>query len=530
MKRITTGAIDSGGGNVHIGDIHYKSLEYKELQKNISLYEKLIILSESEEDKQKYRSELRIIEVKLQNFKRGVIELADTFSHIEINTERLKLAKEQFDMGMYSAAKSILISDEILDDQDKLLQRRSELEKKWSSNELDLRRNADEFLILANLAVFDFNQEDRFERCKLYFDRSLSSNKNSENLFNYAYFLQVHNQISKATELYEEALETISPSEDNHRDRVATIYLHMGVIQHEQENLEAAEKLYEQAIKLFRELEQIHHDTEFDGLSTTLGNLGNLKLKQHDFVRTESLYKEVLDRRRRKLASRKTSQRLADLGHSYNNLGNLYFYHDKNNSKKYLNEALTIFRELRDSDGLAYAQFLGNVLINLGEMYKNEGEFESAENSFKDAHDIFIELKDINPEVFLPSYAELLTSIGRFQLSKKELGAAKVSFKKALKLFLNLSNEESNSFSDETISLLIALSTVYAASNVNKEIITILIDSALLRVIRSGKSPKMSEHLSSLLRLVDEIGLDRSAYLEKHPDELKFHIEVELLP
>ena len=40
-KNINTGKIETDGGNVHLGDNYFKSIEYKELQKTISRLEKV---------------------------------------------------------------------------------------------------------------------------------------------------------------------------------------------------------------------------------------------------------------------------------------------------------------------------------------------------------------------------------------------------------------------------------------------------------------------------------------------------------
>ena len=205
-KNTNIGNIDSRGGNVHLGDNYYKSVEYKELQKTITRLEKLVQLAQNAKEKEEYYQELEDEKRKLEEFKVGVISLAETFQKIEIDTDRLESAKRFFDEGKFKEARAVLDTEKIRSDQKKLLQRKLELEKRSDENNEDLKNNSDEYLVLAKLTAIDFNQVDRFGKTIEYFEFSLKSNRNTENIFSYAHFLQKHNQNNRATPLYEEAL------------------------------------------------------------------------------------------------------------------------------------------------------------------------------------------------------------------------------------------------------------------------------------------------------------------------------------
>lgn len=115
-------------------------------------------------EQEQFYQELDEEKRKLESFKHGVISLAETFQKIDIDTDRLKSAKHFFDEGKFKEARAILDTEKISQDQQQLLKRKSDLIQKSQENEDDLRNNADEYLVLAKLTAFDFDQEDRFER------------------------------------------------------------------------------------------------------------------------------------------------------------------------------------------------------------------------------------------------------------------------------------------------------------------------------------------------------------------------------
>lgn len=318
-KNINQGDINSGGGDVHLGDNYYKSIEYKDLQKQISRLEKLIQLTKDEEEKALLYKELEEEINKLDQFKQGVISLAETFQKIEVDTERLKSAKQFFDEGKFKEARAILETEKIENDQHKLLERKSNLEKDTEENKVDLRHNADEYLVLAKLTAIDFNLSDRFEKTITYFESSLKSNRNENNLFSYAYFLQEHNQNNKAIPLYEETL---------------AIYQKSAKVN--------PQTSYNEALTIGRELTESNPEIYLPEVGMTLTNLAFLQSVKKEFEKAESSYEEALSIYR-KLAEANSQIYLPYLAQTQINMS-IYFLTskiDKNKSLQLVDEAIT---------------------------------------------------------------------------------------------------------------------------------------------------------------------------------------------
>src|SRR5262249_44084497 len=66
---------------------------------------------------------------KLDDLKREVIRLAETFTKIPINTERLKSARQHFEAGDYAAARAVLDADQMGMELDALLKRDEQLQQ-----------------------------------------------------------------------------------------------------------------------------------------------------------------------------------------------------------------------------------------------------------------------------------------------------------------------------------------------------------------------------------------------------------------
>jgi len=191
------------------------------------------------------------LQKKLDDLKNEVIRLAETFTKIPINTERLRLARQYFEAGDYPAARAILDAEQMGSELDALLQQKEQLQRHQIENEAQLIDKANEFLILARLTALDFTLPNRFDQTVGYFEQSLKAAQTVENTFAYAYFLQQENQFK------------------------------------------AARAWYEKALALYRTLAEAHPEAYLPNVAMTLNNLGALQADQHDFAGAAA-YREAL--------------------------------------------------------------------------------------------------------------------------------------------------------------------------------------------------------------------------------------------
>ncbi|MGB2923943.1 MAG: hypothetical protein WBB82_01460, partial [Limnothrix sp.] len=149
--------------------------------------------------------ELQQLLKQLKQFKEAVFQLYETFTKIEICTERLKQAKVYFELGQFREADAILKAKDINTDLDKLFNYEQQLEQ--TQIQASKTQIANEFLIKARLWATFYDKKDWLERVCEYFDGALRATRTAEILFEYALFLTKHNQSIKASPLFAEALE-----------------------------------------------------------------------------------------------------------------------------------------------------------------------------------------------------------------------------------------------------------------------------------------------------------------------------------
>ena len=229
----------------------------------------------------------------LQDFKREVLRLAETFSKIEINTERLKQAKQLFIQGKYREADAILKEEELSHDQEQLLSAKEGKQREWDEINKQLLSNANEFLIKAQITATNLNNPERFQEACHFYEQSIRSYTYFDNLFEYAYFLQQHNQHNEAERYYQEAMKRFGSELDAPTRAMALNNL--GNSQFDKNEFEDALKSYKEALDIRRKLAQANPQTYLPYVAMTLNNLGNLQSGKNEFEDALKSYREALE-------------------------------------------------------------------------------------------------------------------------------------------------------------------------------------------------------------------------------------------
>ncbi|MEP6879506.1 MAG: tetratricopeptide repeat protein, partial [Nitrosospira sp.] len=239
----------------------------------------------------------------LDDLKHEVIRLAETFTKIPLNTERLRLARQHFETGGYASARAILDAEEMGNELDALLRQKEQLQHQQAENEANLIDKANEFLILARLTAVDFTLTGRYEKTLEYFEQSLKAAHTVDNTFAYAYFLQEHNQFIAAFPFYTEALEIYrrlaEANPQTYLADVAGTLNNLANLQKARNEFAAAEAGYQEALAIRRRLAEANPQTYLPHVAMTLNNLANLQGDRNDFAAAEAGYQEALAIRRR---------------------------------------------------------------------------------------------------------------------------------------------------------------------------------------------------------------------------------------
>jgi tetratricopeptide (TPR) repeat protein len=195
-RNVIIGDINTRGGDVIVDGNkvvnYFASHDYQQLIKKIKELEEDLQVIPGSEVQIRLQKSKKLEELKEQEqvFKQDILRLAETFSKIEINTDRLRQAKAYFEQGKFKKADEMLKVNEMLQDQERLLEARRQKEREKEELNKQLKNNANEFLIKAQTTGLDFNNPTRFEDACHYYEQSINSYPLFENHFGYAYFLR----------------------------------------------------------------------------------------------------------------------------------------------------------------------------------------------------------------------------------------------------------------------------------------------------------------------------------------------------
>ncbi|MFM7439261.1 MAG: tetratricopeptide repeat protein [Snowella sp.] len=269
-----------------------QSPDYQALMAGIKDKKRLLRLEIDPLEKLEISGELEQLEAQLEQFKENIVRLAETFSKIEINTERLRQAKDYFDQGQFREADAILQAEEMVKDLNKLLQKDQQLDQQKAEVRASREQIANEFLIKAQLWATFYEQSNRFEQTCDYFAESLRALKTTDNLFAYAYFLKEHYQLDQANLYYTEVLEIDRNLGD--LSNLATTLNNLAILHSDRNELAIAEAEYQEALQIYRTLAEENPRSFLPNVAVTLINLSIFYL-QVEPETSITLAEEVLE-------------------------------------------------------------------------------------------------------------------------------------------------------------------------------------------------------------------------------------------
>lgn len=290
-------------GNIETAQFVYQSLDYQALMERIAEKQEMVqYLQETGQTERalKAAAELEELEKQREQFKENVFRLYETFTRIEINTERLAQAKAHFDRGEFREADAILNAADMARDLTQLIERDQQLDREKAEIEQHRTQLANEYLIKAQLRAINFEEPNRFEQSCDYFEEALRAARTPEIAFAHAKFLQEHYCFDRAKPLYQEVLQIFQDlAKENpgiFLPNVAMTLNNLAILQADQNDFSGAEQNYQEALQIYRDLAKENPRTFLPNVAATLLNLSIFYLQAHpDRERSLSLATEVLE-------------------------------------------------------------------------------------------------------------------------------------------------------------------------------------------------------------------------------------------
>lgn len=476
-KNVVAAHIDADG-NVIVGDgnmitiinlkeaAQYLALE-AEIQELDENFEKTSTKIEKYPDDEDFKVESFQIDEKrtqkrkdLASLKQEVLKLAGEFSRININTERLRLAKDHFIKGEFKEARAVLSSELMGRELEALLIQQESFQQKVSENFQLLYDKSNEYLILARLTAIDFESPNHFEEANTYFEQSLRAGSSIENTFAYGAFLQEYDKFDKALKLYENILEPfrhfVQMNPDNlpelislltnianlylatgnskisktfyeealnlHKNQkdidpqkklnlFATLIFNYSILLLTMDELDLAKSNLYNALSIRRDLAENNPDEFLDGVARVLYHLGLLHKLENQFILAETCLNEALQIRRNLLNLNSQNSMLA-VANSLNELANLHqSTNDLDTAKNLYEESLEMYRPLSNANPYANLRYLEGTLYNLANLYNSLNESDSAIAMYEEVLLINRRLTALGLASYLSNVLDILESL-----------------------------------------------------------------------------------------------------------------------
>lgn len=353
--------------------------EKEKLEKDIKFCESLLLKEGNCDDEgiikrlSEAKNDLKNKLKEMGDFKHGILQLAETFSKIEIDSERLQEAYKLFLEGKYSEARTILMMEQALNEHNDLLEKRDKLSQDIAENERKLKQKAKESFLLANLQAVNYSiGPSRVDEASKYFQLAIREHKCFEYLINYASFLRQNNRRRDAEKICQ---ETISFIKENYKET-----------DEEKQNLAEILTEYVQVLIVFPDRLSFAEETAREALAI----YSSLKI-----IPKKSIFTFV--------------KILNELGNVLDELGK---YSDAENF--YENE-FEIINSYKYKDPILFAKLLHDYAILLS---KNEKKFDQAEKYLRKALKIRNYISYDNSSIKSIEIARALLSLGNL-LSKQ---------------------------------------------------------------------------------------------------------------
>lgn len=380
------------------------------------------------------------------------------------------------DKGIYSRrlnrAKALINNGEIEKAREFYLEKKSELIVEKNEQLEKSKILSQEFLMMALLSQSDYENPNRFKQVCEYFNLSIETHKVKSNLFHYATFLFDHNKYRDSAIHLEDIIENHS-KELSFSER-ATALNALGIIYRKEYEFEKGEKVIEESLSIFRELnEQKENNLNLASIALALNSLALLYSDQWKYNDAAKRLNESI-RIWRKVCKCDEEIYLPYLAASLHNLGLILKLSKKYqlSEKKYF-EAIKIRRKLTNKNWNLHLEGLALSLINLGNLYRESSN--DIENKIKAKHNLyegfeyFKRLSLLNPEKYLFSLFKAHLNLANTYRDLQDFISSENNYLEALKIIHQLDEVYGQVFILDYSRLTATLASFYQESIPSKE-------------------------------------------------------------
>ncbi|MDM8566860.1 tetratricopeptide repeat protein [Candidatus Halobeggiatoa sp. HSG11] len=287
--------------------------------------------------------------------------------------------------------------------------------------------------------------------------------ENGEYAFAYAFLLAKQRQFKPAIPIYEDILQIIRESGDEHN--VADTLNNLAILYKDTNRYELAEKHYLEALRIRRKLAKTNTKAYKPDVAMTLNNLANLYSNTNRYELAEKHYLEAL-RIRRKLAKTNPKTYKPHVAMTLNNLAILL--NDTRRyelAEKHYLEALNIRRKLAQANPKAYKSDVAITLNNFALLLNETNHYKLAEKHYLEALDIRRKLAQANPKAYLYDVATTLNNLAILYKNTNRYELAEKHYLEALRIRRKLAQANPTAYLSYVARTLNNLANLYSKTN-----------------------------------------------------------------
>ncbi len=314
-----------------------------------------------------------------------------------------------------------------------------------------------ELMLLAKTQAIE-NKHDAAN--KTYKQAVATDSLNSDNVFEYARYLQKQNQLQQAEKLYEHLLTLVKT------DHVkSSIYINLGQLYTDWNNFNEADKYLNQALEICERLAKDNPQVYEVDLAATLNNLGTLYKHKANYAEAEKYYMRSLNIRER-LSNSNADNHRADYAATLNNIGLLYYdKNDNQNTEQYFLQATEIYTQLAKINPQNYEPKLSICLNNLGIIYTYKQNYVAAQQYNMQAYDIRMRLAKANPQSYEPLIAQSMNNLATLYSKENKYTEAEKYYLQTSALYEQLTTTNPNTYEPFYATSLHDLGNIYWQQN-----------------------------------------------------------------
>lgn len=419
------------------GELAVRRIKYYNIQEQYITKRYLEELEKLRKQKKDTWESLRILDDKRRNALRYAKELADHFSikNLDDCSGRYNAAFALFETGDIVSAINMLAESE-----GDFLRAQEELNnagnisgisaQKLKAAKLNRKQAIDCYMLKADLCVSSF----RFEDAKKYYLKGVNADTaDANNNFKVAFYLQNQNLYSESR-FYYDRLIRLADSRHFNEQALAAIFYNLAILNMANFELSFANSNLVKSLNIYQKLLQTDpfgYQVEISSIYSRLGNICRQN-KQPVDAKKYLLQAYILREKNATLYPLALAEVIGDLG-------DLYLEYKQLDSAEFLfKKTLEVIEKSSIEQIMDAKEMRFKVLTDMSDLYIQKLNYEDAEKLCREAIEISEELSRQNPQKFMNDKASGIYLLANIYKSSERYHLAKSTFQKSIDIYSDL--------------------------------------------------------------------------------------------